>query len=246
MPIHLIMPMAGEGSRFSKEGFDLPKPLLRIQDEPFFYWATQSVRNFVPLASLTFVVLERHVQAYHIDRAIHEKFPEAQLIVLPKVLNGAVLSALAGTAAIHDGQPILLNDCDHIFRCQKFYDFCAAGDFASPDGALLTFDSGDPKFSFARLDTDGFVTGTVEKKAVSRHAICGAYYFRNRKLFEDASETYLHNCAYKEYFVSGVYNVLAGAGKHIRAWQVDMHLPFGTPEEYEAALPSNEFEALRG
>ena len=246
MAIHLIMPMAGEGSRFVKDGFDVPKPLLEIQGEPFFYWATQSVRKFVELASLTFVVLERHVKAYRMDEAIRAKFPEARLVVLPKVLNGAVLSALAGVAAVSDDAPILLNDCDHIFTCHAFYAFCQKGAFGMPDGALLTFDSIDPKFSFAQLDAEGNVVGTVEKQAVSRHAICGAYYFRNRSLFETASEEYLHACAYKEYFVSGVYNVLAAHQQKIRAWHVDMHLPFGTPEEYEAARVSRAFEVLRG
>ena len=43
MKIHYIMPMAGRGSRFNQEGFDLPKPLLEIYGMPFFYWATRSI-----------------------------------------------------------------------------------------------------------------------------------------------------------------------------------------------------------
>ena len=33
--IHLIMPMGGAGSRFFKNGFVMPKPLIEIQKEPF-------------------------------------------------------------------------------------------------------------------------------------------------------------------------------------------------------------------
>lgn len=33
--VHLIMPMGGRGSRFSKEGFDFPKPLIQIYGKPF-------------------------------------------------------------------------------------------------------------------------------------------------------------------------------------------------------------------
>ena len=39
--IHLIMPMAGAGSRFAKMGFELPKPLIEIQGKPFLYWSTK-------------------------------------------------------------------------------------------------------------------------------------------------------------------------------------------------------------
>ena len=41
------MPMAGRGSRFFENGFVMPKPLIEINDHPFFYWATQSIAKFV-------------------------------------------------------------------------------------------------------------------------------------------------------------------------------------------------------
>ena len=34
--LHLIMPMAGEGSRFVKEGYIQPKPLIEYQGIPLF------------------------------------------------------------------------------------------------------------------------------------------------------------------------------------------------------------------
>ena len=51
--IHLVMPMAGGGTRFGSEGFELPKPLIGLQGKPFFYWAAQSVAKFVDVLDLT-------------------------------------------------------------------------------------------------------------------------------------------------------------------------------------------------
>ena len=68
--VHLIMPMGGRGSRFSNEGFDFPKPLIQIYNNPFFYWATKSISKFIDLASLDFVVLQEHVDKYSIDKEI--------------------------------------------------------------------------------------------------------------------------------------------------------------------------------
>ena len=42
--LHLILPMAGRGSRFFENGFVCPKPLIEIAGKPFFYWATTSTR----------------------------------------------------------------------------------------------------------------------------------------------------------------------------------------------------------
>lgn len=34
--INLVIPMAGRGSRFSKQGYTLPKPLVELDGKPFF------------------------------------------------------------------------------------------------------------------------------------------------------------------------------------------------------------------
>ena len=62
--IHLIMPMGGAGSRFTKNGYVMPKPLIEIHDKPFFFWATQSILKFVDVQDLTFVVLQEHITNY--------------------------------------------------------------------------------------------------------------------------------------------------------------------------------------
>ncbi len=243
--VHLIMPMAGSGSRFFKQGYTIPKPLIEINQKPFFYWATLSIAKFVDLKSLTFVVLKEHIQQFNIDKIILSFFPQAQIIILEQVLNGAVLTSLEGVKQIEDDSPIIFNDCDHMFKCEVFNTFCNTGDMSVLDGALLTFESSDPKFSFLAYDDQGNVIKTVEKEVISHDAICGAYYFKNRKLFEDAVREYLEVCEYKEFFMSGVYNIMAANHNKISSFRVDWHLPFGTPEEYEIAKGSELFEVIK-
>ncbi len=234
--LHLIMPMGGRGYRFFKDGFIMPKPLIELEGKPFFYWAVQSVKKFVELEDLRFVVLQEHVEQFQIDRIILKYYPEAIITVIPEVLPGAVLTCLEGVKVFSDDQPILFNDCDHMFLCREFYDFCREADFSAVDAGLLTFPSDEAKFSFVQMDDTGRITGTVEKQVVSNLAICGAYYFKNAALFQQAAERYLQACSYEEFFVSGVYNVLAGQGAALRAFATDVHLSFGTPEEYAAAV----------
>ena len=72
-----------------------------------------------------------------------------------------------------------------MFLCDEFNRYCNNGKFDDIDGALLTFQSTDPKFSFLEMDETGNVINTVEKKAVSDKAICGAYYFKNKKSLQN-------------------------------------------------------------
>lgn len=242
--LNLIMPMGGRGSRFSEHGYNCPKPLIDIHGAPFFYWATQSIRKFVALNRLIFVVLQEHIDQFHIDNEIKKYFPEAIIHVIPEVLNGAVLTCLEGVKEVYDG-PLLFNDCDQMFLCQEFYDFCAKAEFAGVDGALLTFTANEPKYGYLEYDGNGDVIRTVEKEVISNDAICGAYYFRDVQLFKNTVEDYLRNCNYQEYFLSGLYNVMAAGGKKIKGFKTDFHIAFGTPEEYQIAIMSDRFEELK-
>lgn len=243
--IHLIMPMGGKGSRFSKEGYDLPKPLITINDRPFFFWACQSITNFVDVEDIIFVVLQEHVDKFHIDEEIKKYYKDAKIKIIPEMFKeGPVLTCLAGLEEVHDDKPILFNDCDHIFRCDSFDDYCKKGNFNDLDGALLTFSADEDRYSYVMLDNEENVIGTVEKKVVSNDAICGAYYFRNANLFREMCKAYFDECPYNEYFVSGVYNVMAKNLKKIKKFTVDFHVAFGTPEEYKEALKAKEFKQL--
>lgn len=233
--LHLIMPMGGKGYRFFKDGFSIPKPLIQLEGKPFFYWAVQSVSKFADIADISFVVLREHVEQFNIDSVILSYYPNANIVVIPEVLPGAVLTCMEGVKSISDDAPILFNDCDHMFVCHDFYDFCNKGDFSSPDAALLTFTSNESKFSFIRMDENNRIIGTVEKEAVSDLAICGAYYFKNSGAFLSAAEKYLHECKYEEFFVSGVYNVMTREGLDVKSFATNVHISFGTPEEYFAA-----------
>lgn len=242
--IHLIMPMGGKGLRFSGHGYESPKPLIEIKGKPFFYWSTQSIKKFMDIKDLTYVVLQEHVDNYAIDKRILEFYPEAIIHIIPEVLNGAVLTCMEGLKEINDNEPVIFNDCDHIFRCKRFEDFIEKQFDREIAGALLTFLSNSPKYSFLRLDDHENVIETVEKEVVSNHAICGCYYFSDRNTFLDALQTYLKECNYKEFFVSGLYNVMARSGKLVKQYPTDFHVSFGVPEEYEEAKLSHYFDEL--
>ena len=242
--IHLVMPMAGRGSRFSAKGYKEPKPLLQIYGRPFFYWSTQSVRKFAELASLDFVVLEEHVKNFHIDAGIRKYFPGARIHVLPQVTEGAVITALRGCEDIGDSLPVVFNDCDHLFKSSRFNDFCKSGCRSDIHGILLTFASNEPRYSFVGKDESDNVVRTAEKKAISSEAICGCYYFSSRDVFERESQKYLKNCEYSEYFMSGVYNSMIADGMTVRSIPTDFHVPFGTPDELNQASGNQCYREL--
>src|SRR5580658_9736499 len=95
-PLSLVMPMAGRGSRFGREGRVTPKPLIMLQGKPLFAWAVESIRQAVPLGEMIFVVLSEHIRDHAIDVAIGERYPTASLVVLDTVTSGAAETAALG------------------------------------------------------------------------------------------------------------------------------------------------------
>lgn len=238
MEINLIMPMGGAGTRFLNNGFECPKPLIDMQGQPFFMRACDSVRGKIRLGSLTFAVLKEHVDRFGIKKRILEAYPEAKVVVLDHVLNGAVLTAMEAAKTIDNDSPLMFVDCDLMFRSAGLYSYYA-NDSCSGDGTLLTFSSSLDRYSYVRTSDDGLALETAEKKVISSRAITGAYGFSGRQMFLDAAERYMSECTYNEYFMSGIYNLLIKDGKRIFTFGCDEMLSFGTPDEYERAVKAD-------
>lgn len=235
--VNLVMPMAGHGSRFSKAGFTLPKPLLPLLGQPAFWWAAESVRRQFEIRSMTFVVLQEHIDRHGIDRAVLDRYPDAALVVLPEPTPGALVTALAGCRDVGDGW-LVINDCDHAFEAAGL----AGAVLPEPErqtGFLCHFRTRDPAYSYAEYDESGRLVRTAEKLVISDLAIAGAYGFRDRASFSSHADVYLKDCPYSEPFMSGVYNTVVAGGGEVRGGVLDRHVSFGTPAEYalaEAAL----------
>lgn len=232
--LHLIVTVAGAGSRFAELGLDRPKPVIELLGKPFFQWAAESVLRRIDDVSLTFVSLAEH----KLREQFIQVYPDAAVLELPKPTTGAAETAWCGAQSVPDGEPVGFLDCDLSFDAPTLP--ATLGEFrrGNMDGALCVFQSQSPNYSYAIMNQDGLVTGTVEKRAASPWAIAGLYLFANVGIFNNAYDTYRHECPYNELFMSGVYNVAASSGLAIGLVPVERYVSFGTPEEYKAAQTS--------
>jgi len=233
MKLNLVMPMAGRGSRFAKQGILEPKPLVEIGGRPFFWWAVESVRRAATIDQMVFIVLEEHERDFDISHRISKFYPEARLIQIPDVTAGSAETGFIGIAAIKGDGPVAINDCDHAFlpgTLDATLERLATGTSAT----LMSFRSDNPGFSYAKLDPDHNVIGTVEKQVVSPFAIAGCYLFQSAEVYREQYKRYLTTCAYNELFISGMYNELLRDRKRVDLHVLESHFPFGTPEEYRA------------
>jgi dTDP-glucose pyrophosphorylase len=226
----LIVPAAGRGSRFVKQGILEPKPLVDLRGRPFFWWATESVRRSVNLRQIIYVVLEEHVKSFSIDSRIKNFYPDATIVVIPDITSGAAETAKTGLNALASDGPVAINDCDHAFICGAIGKTVLQLN-GHLDAALMCFQSKNPAYSYVKLNNDGKIIGTVEKKVISPYAIAGCYFFSSSTNYFQCYEQYKKECPYNELFISGIFNVLANNTSNINLLELDRHVSFGTPEE---------------
>ena len=240
--LHIVMPMAGEGSRFANAGWTIPKPLIELDGQPLFKHAISSVTADGIEMKYSFIVRHEHIEKYGIDAGIKSFLPEANIFSVMKTTRGAVETCLIAESAIADDDAVIVMDCDLEFRSVKFIEIIKGILFQSMEeangGALVSFESGQPKYSYAEVGEDGYVVRTAEKEVISNHALCGAYFFSTGKRFKEIAYQLLNESEFnkKEYYVSLLYNYMLAAGEKVRLVPMEEYYSYGTPEELQRYL----------
>lgn len=236
--------MAGEGSRFLKEGWTTPKPLIELKGQPLFKHAINSVVDPDFPVKYSFIVRQEHIDKYGIDKGIRSFLPDANIFSVEKTTRGAVETCLIAESAIQDAEAIIVMDCDLEFSSKEFIRIIKES-LNTPiekaeGGTLVSFTSNNPRYSYAELGPDGNVVRTAEKEVISSHALCGAYFFSSGKRFKEIAHQLLNEPEFKkpEYYVSLLYNYLLSAGEKVHLALMEEYYSYGTPEElknyYEA------------
>ena len=235
--LHIIMPMAGEGSRFARAGWTTPKPLIELHGVPLFRRAINSVAIEGVEMKYSFIVRQEHIDNQQIDRLIKEIQPDAHVFSVLKTTRGAVETCLVAESAIADDDAVVVMDCDLEFRSVRYNELVAKALSLPAEeadgGALVSFESDNPRYSYAEIDEEGCVLRTAEKEPISSHALCGAYFFGSGKDFKRIAHQLLDDGTHgkAEFYVSLLYNYLLAEGKVVRLAPMEEYYSYGTPEE---------------
>lgn len=241
-PLHIIMPMAGEGSRFLNEGWTTPKPLIELHGVPLFKRAIGSVAVTDAPMKYSFIVRKEHIDKYHIDEQIKAILPNANVFYVEKTTRGAVETCLMAESVIKEDDAIVVMDCDLEFRSKGYTegikDILKQPLEQANGGMLVSFESSEPRYSYAEVDENMIVKRTAEKEVISNHALCGAYFFSTGKGFLNAAHRLLNEPIFTkpEFYVSLLYNYLLANGETVRLATMEDYRSYGTPDELKRYL----------
>lgn len=120
----LIIPMAGMGQRFAKEGYTLTKPLICVSGKPMVTQATEDL----PKAQHHAFVLRKDMPGYaEIANELEHRFPHTVIETIQEVTEGQACTALIGLEALQRvvgavQGPITFGACDNgsLYSDQSF------------------------------------------------------------------------------------------------------------------------------
>ena len=236
--VNVVIPAAGQGSRFAKAGYADPKPFIDVQGQMMIDLVVDNMK--LEDSRVHALLREEHMSSR--TQSV-EQLRARGIAVHPvrDLTEGTACTLLLAREVIDNDSPMLVANSDQYveFDVQAFVNDCIERDL---DGSILVFRDShrDPKWSFAKLDENGLVTEVAEKKPISDLATVGIYLFRRGSDFvASAIDMIVRNERVNgEFYTCPVYNYMIAKGMKIGVFEVPqeaMH-GLGTPEDLDTYL----------
>ena len=229
--------MAGAGSRFAQAGYTFPKPLIEVKGKPMIQMV---VDNLNIDAHYVFIVQEEHYEKYNLKQVLGLIKPGCDIVTINGITEGAAVTTLLAKQYIDNEEPLLIANSDQIVEWSSNECLYAFG-ADEIDGGILTFKATHPKWSYAKIGDDGFVSEVAEKNPISDNATVGIYYWKHGsdyvKYAEDMIEKNIRTN--NEFYVCPVFNQAIADGKRVRVKEIEKMWGIGTPEDLNYYLENN-------
>lgn len=232
--VNIVIPMAGEGSRFIEAGYDKPKPFIDIFGKPMIEHVLQNVA----CDGARFILVARSEHLKRESAAVQRlsSLYPIQFFGLDNLTLGAAITVLAAHRLLCNQTPLVIANSDQCVDWQMA-DFLEDARRRNLDGSILCFEDKqrNPKWSFAATNEQGFVREVREKVAISSLATVGIYYFAQGRFFvEGALDMIVADDRTRgEFYTCPVYNHCIRLGQRVGVYVIPathMH-GLGTPED---------------
>lgn len=241
--LNIVIPMAGRGSRFAKEGYIMPKPLIDVHGKPMIERVTE---NILPVCEHRFIYLclREHLEKYELERRLQEISPGCIVVSVDQVTEGAACTVLLAERYIDNTDSLMIANSDQYVDIDINEYLKAIGE---NDGLIMTMYADDPKWSFIQFNEDKLVTVVREKEVISNEATVGIYNFKKGSDFVKYAHQMIERNIRSngEFYVAPVYNEMIADGKKVNFYNIGSEdngmYRLGIPSDLEKFLKQSIF-----
>lgn len=244
--MQLVIPLAGQGSRFAKAGYRVFKPMLPLFGRSMLECVIRNMMfdgiDSVLLISRNEFALDIQVVA---DQLSVEFGVTIEICVVMGPQNGAADTIWQAHHLIKDGSVLFANS-DQLVRKPILMDGLSKLARTSSAKIFVT-DASHEKWSYVLPDEKNYprITMVREKEPISTRATIGVYHFPSGAQLKEILRAYLtpKNLINGEYYLAPIYNLLIESNEKVEMISAGlMSLDFfgvGTPDDYEWFLRNN-------
>ena len=240
--MNVLIPMAGRGSRFESQGYTFPKPLIEVKGKPMIQVV---VDNLNIKAKFTFIVQKEHYEKYNLQYLLNLIAPNCNIVQVEGITEGAACTTLLAKNFIDNNEPLLMANSDQFIEWESNKTLYAFSN-SECDGGILTFPASHPKWSYAKINNQGFVTEVAEKKPISNNATVGIYWWKKGSDYVKYAEQMIEKNIRTngEFYVCPVFNEAIKDGKKVIIKDIEKNgmWGIGTPEDLNYFLKNYEGE----
>jgi NDP-sugar pyrophosphorylase family protein len=231
--LNIVIPMAGNGSRFPKEKY-LPKPLIDVHGKPMICRALESLNLD---GTYHFVIrLDEYTEV--VKDLISNYVNSCTFIEVDKTTEGPACSALLFEDQIDNDEELVIANCDQIMEWNSYLFLLNARQF---DGCVVTYYSTTDKNSYIRIDKQGLGLELREKVVISNIGLNGIHYWKHGTYFVNSSKKMIvanDRAPNGEFYIAPTYNYMINAGQQVGIYHIpnEQHHAVGTPEDLDIYL----------
>jgi len=185
----------------------------------------QSIYEFLAqIHEAEFIVILRrdNVKKYYLDDMIRLLIPNVKIIVANSQTRGSACSCLLAIDQIDMEEPLVIAGGEQLFlkNPQLILEDFQKKDL---DGDIVTFEDIHPRWSYVKLNQEGFVIEAAEKRPISRHATAGFYYFKKGEYFIESVKSMIRKHADfdDQYYICPAYNEMVLLNRKVGIYPIE-------------------------
>jgi NDP-sugar pyrophosphorylase family protein len=224
------LPMAGAGSRFSKEGYDVPKPFIQVNGKNM---TDQAIRCLPDTDGTIFACLTQH----------YETAPKGNIVWIKEVLQGQACTTECIINTIDKEKSILVSACDNgvFYDADKFLDLV---NDTTNDIIVWSYRNNYASYyapnmySWLDINNQGIiekvnVKNFTGKNPLNEYAIVGTMFFRNKNIYLNSlTQLYEKNVRTNgEFYIDNLLNEAIELGYIVKNFEIDEYICWGTPND---------------
>ena len=231
--INILIPAAGAGSRFAKEGYEKPKPFIDVLGKPMIMRVLDNLK--VDNAHYIIILQKAYFEnEKELCKQIAKDY-NVSFVSVESLTEGTACSVLHARELIDNDIPLMIANSDQIIDID-INDYINDCKDRNLDGSILCFTDKEksPKWSFVKMNNE-LIVEVKEKEAISDIATVGIYLFSKGSLFVDSAIDMIvrNDRVNNEFYTAPAYNYAIKNGAKIGCFLMnfdDMH-GIGTPDD---------------